>query len=84
MWSVHDAIALRTAGVEAAVITTTAFQGLARAVARSRGYPELPLLVLEHPLGGIDEATISDRAQSAHTQVLTWLAEIGDERRGTA
>src|SRR3954471_10098227 len=57
-YSVHDAIELEQAGRPAVVVTTTKFEPIALTMARSFGLPDTRILVLPHPLGGTDEATL--------------------------
>ena len=75
-------MALRRAGLDAAVITTTAFGGLAKMTAGALGDPGLMLITLEHPLGGIGPDALGERAQSAADQAAGWLAEVVKRRSG--
>ncbi len=52
------------AGVPAALITTSVFRGWRRASAR-QGAPDLPLLVIDHPLGGERAEAVALRAGQA-------------------
>jgi hypothetical protein len=53
------------AGVPAALITTTAFRTLADSERRAKGVPDLPLLVIDHPLGGEKIEAVTARAGQA-------------------
>jgi len=53
------------AGVPAALITTTAFRRLAESERETKGVPDLPLLVIDHPLGGEPVDTVARRAEQA-------------------
>ncbi len=53
------------AGVPAALITTTAFQRLAEHERAAKGVPDLPLLVIDHPLGGESPETVVRLARQA-------------------
>ena len=75
-------MALRRAGLDAAVITTTAFQGLAKMTAGALGDPGLTLITLEHPLGGIGAEALGARAQIAADRIAEWLAEVARRRSG--
>ena len=48
--------------------------------AAALGDPELTLISLEHPLGGVDDATLAGRAASAAVQVAAWLGEVAGRR----
>lgn len=49
----------------AAVIITTAFQTLAEHERATKGVPGLPLLVVDHPLGGVLPDEVARRAAQA-------------------
>ena len=51
------------------MVTTTAFEGLTRAVA-DRARLDARIAVVEHPLGGIPESEVLARADAAVEQVL--------------
>jgi hypothetical protein len=53
------------AGVPAALVTTTAFRTLADNERRAKGVPDLPLLMIEHPLGGEKVEGVMARAAQA-------------------
>ncbi len=53
------------AGTPSALIATTAFQGMAVRQLAARGVAGLPLLVIEHPLGGERPEGIARRAHQA-------------------
>ena len=55
------------------VVTTTAFLTLARHEAHTLGMEDLPLLVVDHPLGGEPRERIETRAARAASQLLTRL-----------
>jgi hypothetical protein len=57
-------------GLTTAVICSTPFQGLGRNQARVFGVPELPLLMIAHPLGGLSLEQVEGRALTAIPQVI--------------
>jgi hypothetical protein len=59
------------AGVPAAMVTTTAFRTLADNERRAKGVPDLPLIMIDHPLGGEKVEGVTARA----TQATRALAE---------
>ena len=69
-YSVHDAIELEKAGRPAVVVTTTKFEPIALTMASSFGLPETRILVLPHPLGGTDEATLHTWADAATDRLI--------------
>ncbi len=56
-------------GTPAGLIGTTAFQGLAVSELTSLGVSGLPLLVVQHPLGGERPESVARRAQQALEQL---------------
>jgi hypothetical protein len=64
-YSVYDAISLEQAGTPAVVVTTTRFEPIAATMATDFGLPDTRTLVLPHPLGGTDRATLHTWADAA-------------------
>jgi len=61
-------------GTPAGLIGTTAFQGLAVSEMGAQGVSALPLLIVEHPLGGERPEAIARRAQQAFEQLSSIVA----------
>jgi hypothetical protein len=57
-------------GVSAIVVCSTPFSKLAMAQARTFGVPDLPMVVIPHPLGGLSDEEIRGRADHAVAQVV--------------
>jgi len=66
---------LRKRGLVAAVICSDPFLKLARNQARVFGVPDLPLLVIKHPLGGQSLEEVKARAEHAVPQFVKLLKE---------
>jgi hypothetical protein len=58
-------VQLEQQGKPTIVVTTTKFLDLTQRVAANFGLPEARILVVDHPLGGTDAATILDWADGA-------------------
>jgi len=56
---------VRKRGVPTAVVCSTPFERLAKNQARVLGVPDLPLLMITHPLGGIGMDEVRARAAMA-------------------
>ena len=54
-------------------ICTDAFVGLAREEARNLGMPDLPLVIIRHPIGGESLDVIHERAADARARVVAAL-----------
>jgi hypothetical protein len=66
---------LRKRGLITAVICSTPFEKLGRAQARVLGVPDLPLVMIQHPLGGLEMDDVRARAHEAMPAVIALLEE---------
>jgi len=66
---------LRKRGLTTAVICSGPFLKLGQAQARTFGVPDLPLLVIKHPLGGQSIEEVKARADHAVPQFVKLLKE---------
>ncbi len=66
-------IELKRRGLTTAVIHSTPFQAMARANARALGEPDLNLIEIPHPLGGISKDEVAARVAVALPQLLVFL-----------
>jgi hypothetical protein len=57
-------------GLIAAVVCSDTFMKLGSAQAKVFGVPDLPLLKIQHPLGGLDMAKVRERASVALPQLV--------------
>ena len=62
-------------GLIAAVVCSDTFMKLGTAQARVFGVPDLPLLKIQHPLGGLDLEKVKERAAIALPQLLSVVKE---------
>ncbi len=68
-------IEVRRRGVPSAVICSQPFLQLGRTQSRVLGVPDLPLIIIKHPLGGISMDDVKARADSALPQLLDMMRE---------
>ena len=66
---------LRKRGLITAVVCSEPFMKLGQAQARTFGVPDLPLLRIPHPLGGIDIETVKTRVAVALPALLDLVKE---------
>ena len=66
---------LRKRGLVTAIICSGPFEQLGRAQVRVFGVPDLPLIVIPHPLGGISLEEVKGRAAVAAPQFIGLLKE---------
>ena len=66
---------LRKRGLVTAVILSGPFLNLGKNQARVFGVPDLPLLLIPHPLGGLDLEGVRGRAEHATPKVLDVIRE---------
>jgi hypothetical protein len=62
--------ALAKRGLTTAVVCSEPFRGLGKNQARVFGVPELPLVMIAHPLGGLSLEQVEGRALAAIPQVV--------------
>lgn len=72
---------LRKRGLHAAVICSTPFERLGQTQARVFGTPDLPLLMIQHPLGGTSMAEVRQRADQALPKVLGLIEASAKEEK---
>ena len=63
-------------GVPAAVICSEPFLRLAQTQARVFGAPDLQIILIPHPLGGLDLEGVKARAQVAAPQAVRLIKEL--------
>ncbi len=66
---------LRKRGLVTAVILSGPFLNLGKNQSRVFGVPDLPLLLIPHPLGGLDLDGVKGRARHAVPQVVSIIKE---------
>ncbi|MCD9624682.1 UGSC family (seleno)protein [Rhabdothermincola salaria] len=76
-YSVTDAIEFEKVGRPAVVATTTHFETVARTLSSSFGLPDTRLLVLPHPIGGTDAATLTAWAEAATDRLIALFTGAG-------
>jgi hypothetical protein len=70
-------VQIRKRGLAAAVICSDSFLTLAQNQSRVFGVPDLPLVMIPHPLGGLSLGDVQKRADIAIPQVLSVIQEQG-------
>ena len=66
---------LRKRGLSAALICSEPFVKLGQTQARVLGIPDLPLVLIPHPLGGLSLDKVQERANVAIPQVADLIRE---------
>jgi hypothetical protein len=66
---------LRKRGLVTAVVCSTAVKKLGETQAKIFGVPDLPLLIIQHPLGGLDIDSVRARAEVATPQFVKLIEE---------
>ncbi len=72
-WSCHDAVSLEHLGIPSVLVVSTAFKPLAKSIVATLGMPNLRMLVLEHPVGGLQPAAVASRVEAAYPAFRTRL-----------
>jgi hypothetical protein len=63
------------------VICTTTFEGMARRAAQALGMATLPLVVVQHPLGGLQADEIMGRVREASERLGRLVGRAGEPGR---
>ena len=71
-----DAINFEKQGIPAVAVITEPFVLTAEAVATLNGIPSYPFVVVAHPFGSLDQATVRTRADDALARIERLL--LGD------
>ena len=69
----HDAISLENRGIPTAAIISDQFIPGVQAIAKTRGLPDYPFVVVKHPIGSLTDDLLRERASDALPQVLDVL-----------
>ena len=64
---------LEKQGIPTVTICTEAFVELARTEAKNLGLPDLPLAIVQHPMGGLSTEQVLQRSHEAWDQVIAAL-----------
>ena len=64
---------LEKRGVPTVTLCTDAFAGLAREESKNLGMPDLPIVIIKHPLGGATAEQVKLRSREALQQVVDAL-----------
>jgi|GEM_PF-297372 len=67
-------------GLLATVVCSDSFMKLGTAQAKVFGVPDLPLLQIKHPLGGLDMTTVRERAAVALPQLYKFIKASRDKK----
>ena len=67
---------LRKRGLVTAVICSAPFLKLGQNQARTFGVPDLPLILIAHPLGGLDLNSVRGRADVAVPQIVDLVNKL--------
>ena len=85
-WCVYDSVDLEKRGTPVATINSEEFVRLGQSESRSLGLPGLPLITVPHPMGGVSEEIVRERARDAVPEIVRVLTsdpeELADEFEG--
>jgi hypothetical protein len=72
---VHDGIVFERRGIPAAPIATDQFVNMGRASAEAQGMPDYPFVVIEHPIGRLEDDELRRKAEAVLPEVVKLLLE---------
>ena len=73
-----DAINLEKQGIPAVAVVTGPFARTAAVLAELNGMPDYPFVIVTHPFGSLDEATVRSRADAVLEKIERLL--LGGEK----
>ena len=71
----QDGIIFEKHGVPAASVATHTFVNMGRASAEAQGMPDYPFVVIEHPIGRIEDEELRRKAEKALPEIVKLLLE---------
>ena len=69
----HDGVVFERRGIPAAAIATDQFVNMGRASAEAQGMPDYPFVVMEHPIGRLEDVELRQRAEAVLPEVVRLL-----------
>jgi len=72
-WSIHDGVTIARHGKPSLTVCSDAFQILGRAQAKGLGYPDLPIVLVEHPFGGRKRDEVRALAEKTLAEIVKVL-----------
>ncbi len=69
-----DSIHLEKRGIPTALIITTIFRDFVLALAKAQGYPQFPVVVVQHPVAYLNDAELEARAREVVRQAVNIFA----------
>ena len=71
----QDGIIFEKRGIPAAPIATHQFVNMGRASAEAQGMPDYPFVVMEHPIGRLEDDELRRKAEAVLPEVVKLLLE---------
>lgn len=69
-YSVHDTVELERVGIPTVLLTTTKFRPVVAALAHDTGLSDIRVVVVDHPIGGVDRETLRTRGEAASERLV--------------
>jgi hypothetical protein len=74
-------VALERRGIPSVLVVSTTFRPLAKSIVATLGMPDVRMLVLQHPVGGLPPADVDGRVDAAYPALRTRI-RVSDGRAG--
>jgi hypothetical protein len=78
VWCIHAAIELEKRGLPVTLVCTSNTASLAKQTLEGKGFPEMPLVAVPHPIAGNDDETIRRKADDATDELISVLASSSE------
>ncbi|MFC1534796.1 hypothetical protein ACFL7M_15690 [Thermodesulfobacteriota bacterium] len=73
MWCIHNAMKLEKAGLSTTTICTSNFSFVIKATASAKGFPDIALVTLPHPIAENDDDIIREKADDNIEELMQIL-----------
>jgi len=82
LWCIHNAMEFEKRGVFTTTVCTSGFASLLKKTSETKGFPNLAIVTVSHPIGGIELSRVREKADGAFSDIIKVLAEPSEKLSG--
>ena len=82
MWCIHNAMEFEKRGVFTTTVCTSGFASLLKKTSEAKGFPNLAIVIVSHPIGGIELSKVREKADGAFSDIIKVLTEPSEKLSG--
>jgi hypothetical protein len=79
LWCIHNAMEFEKRGVFTTTICTSGFASLLKRTSEAKGFPNLAIVKVSHPIGGIELSKVREKADGAISDIIKILTEPSEK-----